>query len=669
MSLPDPLAGVRQARVTWRPGRVPHARALLQAEIHHTPLHDREIDAVIGWGRKTSGVQAMALAERLGSRWVLLEDAFLRSIDLGFREGGYGIVVDDRGVYYDATMPSRLESLVALPLTEPRRARASALQAQWCAGRVSKYNLARECSPPLAPGFVLVVDQTAGDSSIATGLADARSFHTMLEAALDEHPGRRIVLKVHPDVISGRKRGHFDHLSPGQASRVELLATDAHPPGLIEPAHAVYTVTSQMGFEAMLWKRPVRVFGMPFYAGWGLSTDALPAPARRSTAAFEALVHAALIDYARYVDPETMQPCDVETLLDWMALQHRQRGRFPQALTAVGFKGWKRPVARAYFSGSALSFVREGDAAPQATALAVWGRRPLPPGATAETVVHVEDGFLRSVGLGADMIRPMSWVMDGRGMYFDATAPSDLEHLLAHHEFDDALKLRAARLRERVISAGLTKYNVGQGAWHRPEGHARVALVPGQVEQDASIRHGAIGAVRSNADLLRAARAAAPDAYLVYKPHPDVVAGLRAQGEGEAGAGALCDEMVVDVPMHRLLEAVDEVHTMTSLTGFEALLRGLRVVCHGCPFYAGWGLTDDRVAAPRRGRARSLDELVAATLILYPTYLSRRSGQFTTPERAIDELLAWRDDEGSRVRRWPRWLRPIVSRWLGWRGR
>ena len=52
-------------------------------------------------------------------------------------------------------------------------------------------------------------------------------------------------------------------------------------PALIEAAAALYTVTSQMGFEALLWGRPVRVFGLPFYAGWGLTRDALAAPSRR----------------------------------------------------------------------------------------------------------------------------------------------------------------------------------------------------------------------------------------------------------------------------------------------------------------------------------------------------------------------------------------------------
>jgi capsular polysaccharide export protein len=282
------------------------------------------------------------------------------------------------------------------------------------------------------------------------------------------------------------------------------------------------------------------------------------------------------------------------------------------------------------------------------------------PASPAPSLVRLEDGFLRSVGLGADLVRPLSWVMDRTGMYYDATRPSDLETLLQTATFDGAMLERARALRERIVGAGLTKYNVGAGSWRRPSAARKVVLVPGQVESDASIAYGAPG-VRTNIDLLRAARRAAPDAYLVYKPHPDVVAGLRKQGQGESEAAQLCDEIVIDAPMHALLAEVDELHVLTSLAGFEALLRGKPVRCEGLPFYAGWGLTTDAHRCERRTRRLTLDELVAGALILYPTYVSRTTGAFTTPERALDELLAWREQGPSTMPLWRKLLRAVLS--------
>jgi capsular polysaccharide export protein len=396
---------------------------------------------------------------------------------------------------------------------------------------------------------------------------------------------------------------------------------------------------------------------MPFYAGWGLTRDDLPAPERRKAVLLENLVHAALVDYPRYLDPETGSRCEVERVLEHLALQRRMRGRFPTTVHALGFTRWKKPIVRAFFQGSEVRFVRRPEDVPHEGTLAVWGRKDV--AGQGKKIVRLEDGFLRSVGLGAELVRPLSWVMDGSGMYYDSTGPSDLEKLLQTATFDEALVDRARRLRETIRAHGISKYNVGGRRWERSAGGRRVILVPGQVESDASIRFGASGVTR-NIDLLRAVRQANPDACVVYKPHPDVHAGLRRSGEGEDEADRWCDEVVVDVPIHELLEAVDEVHVLTSLAGFEALLRGRRVVTYGAPFYAGWGLTEDQVPLARRTRKLSLDELIAGALILYPVYVSRTTGRFTTPERVLEELLAWRADGVTTRPLWRRLLRWMV---------
>lgn len=686
MTRPEPsTAGSAAGQPTWvLHGRGVAGVATLPALLSEARLvrprqpAAAQADAVLAWGRKPSARQAEAWAAERGLRVLYLEDGFLRSVGLGHGEPPLSVVLDDTGIYYDATAPSRLERLVRQPLSPAQQARAGALLTQWREMRVSKYNHAREAPGLAEPGDVLVVDQTEGDASIRFGAADTRQFQRMLEAALDEHPHSRILLKVHPDVIAGRKRGHFATMSPGSAERVTLLASNAHPPGLLERVQAVYVVTSQMGFEALLWGRPVRCFGMPFYAGWGLTADDQPRPQRRSAAPLTALTHAALVDYPRYLHPETGDRCEPEALLDWMGLQRRQRERFPAQVVAVGFSAWKRPFVDAFFAGSQVRFQRPAKPVPPDAALALWGKSALPRGAQhveADRIVRLEDGFLRSVGLGADLVRPLSWVMDRSGLYYDTQGGSDLEKLLQNATFDDALCARAGRLRERILALGLTKYNVGAAPWQRPVGSKPVVLVVGQVESDAAVKHGAPG-LRTNMGLLRAVRDRQPDAHVVYKPHPDVVARLRQAGQDESEALRHCDEVVTDAPMDSLLRQVDEVHVMTSLTGFEALLRGKPVVAWGCPFYAGWGLTTDMQPLPGRQRKLTLDALVAAVLILYPTYVSRTTGRFTTPERALVELQAWRSEAPQRntagarawrsAKRWMlRWGQSLRRGWAG----
>jgi capsular polysaccharide export protein len=626
-----------------------------------------QYSVIAGWGNKKSGSLARELAAEAGVPCLLLEDGFIRSVGDGTDPQALSLAVDDTGIYYDAQRPSRLEALIAAGCPEREQARTRALVEFWRSLRVSKYNQARDCALSYRD-YVLVADQTFGDASIDGALATRESFMTMLEAALDEHPHRKILLKVHPDVFAGRKHGHFDRLTKGIAERVEVVGRHYHAPDLIEPACAVYSVSSQIGFEALLWGKPVHSFGMPFYAGWGLTHDSMRSPSRRQCAAsLEDLAHAALIAYIRYVDPETGKRCEVETVLEHIALQRRMRARFPEEIHAIGFSRWKKPIVRAFLGGSQVRFARSTKALPSsAQAVAVWGSKDHGrAGDTARILIRIEDGFIRSVGLGAKLVKPSSWVLDPVGVYYDAKAPSRMEQLLERETFGQALLERASRLRTRIVREQISKYNLSGSAWKRPQEATRVILVAGQVEGDASLMRGAED-IRTNFGLLEAVRRAEPDAYIVFKPHPDVVAGLREGAVPRHMTTRLCDEVIEDVSIVDAVQAVDEVHVMTSLTGFEALLHGKEVVVHGAPFYAGWGLTNDRIAMPRRTRRVTLDMLVAAALILYPTYISQASGRFTTPERILDELTAAR--AGAHSRGSPsNWLSPFLKCAAWWR--
>ena len=337
----------------------------------------------------------------------------------------------------------------------------------------------------------------------------------------------------------------------------------------------------------------------------------------------------------------------------------------PKKLYVYRFPYWKWPVVKQCFPGRLVVFVERVDAVPSQSCLVLWGMHPIPYGLSLDVrILRMEDGFLRSVGLGADLVRPLSWVVDGRGIHYDATRPSDLEHLCATSAFDETLIHRAACLRSRIVASGLTKYNVGTGVWQRPSHVEQVILVPGQVESDASLAYGAPGE-RTNIGLLRRVRETHPNAYLVYKPHPDVLARLRTVGQNEQEAYRWCDEVVTDVAIGDLLTAVDEVHVLTSLTGFEALLRGKLVTCYGQPFYSGWGLTNDLLLNSRRCRELTLDELVAVVLIKYPIYLSRNGKKLITPEQALDELLSWLTRSGGSKPWWRSITRFFVRRIAG----
>jgi capsular polysaccharide export protein len=287
--------------------------------------------------------------------------------------------------------------------------------------------------------------------------------------------------------------------------------------------------------------------------------------------------------------------------------------------------------------------LRRASDLPDDGTLYVWGMATPPGLIPPHQIIRVEDGFLRSAGLGAALAQPMSWVFDDEGLYFDASRPSKLETILNTITLDEAEQKAAEKLRARIVSANVSKYNLAQSAQAVfPEGR-RIVLVPGQVEDDASIQWGA-DAIRTNIGLLKAVRAADPDAFVVYKPHPDVVAGLRATGQQEDQASQFADLILTEGDIVSLLPHVDAVHVMTSLSGFEALLRGVHVVCWGRPIYAGWGLTTDKAMISRRTRALSLDQLVHGSLIRYPAYLDP-NGCPSSAAQTVETLVLLRTSQ------------------------
>lgn len=318
---------------------------------------------------------------------------------------------------------------------------------------------------------------------------------------------------------------------------------------------------------------------------------------------------------------------------------------FSQPVTLVGFSRWKRGFLPDFFdAGLQLRFIDrlELDLVNAGDQFVIWSNRVTP---ELEQALHLrgarlwrmEDGFVRSVGLGVDLVAPMSLVLDSKGIYYDSTQPSDLECLLNEAQIDPALLARAAQVSERLIRLGISKYNVGIPKVLDLPKNRKIILVPGQVETDASIRLGS-PQVKTNLELLQRVRSNCPEAFIIYKPHPDVAGGGRVGEVQEADASSFCDVQVTDIAMPTLLSQVDEVHTITSLTGFEALIRQIPVVTYGLPFYAGWGLTQDHFVCERRTACRSLHELIAATLILYPVYVLPGKKGSVEVEDALEEL-------------------------------
>jgi capsular polysaccharide export protein len=578
-------------------------------------------------------------------------------------------------VHFDPSVPSQIETILATdPLDDGAvlsRARDGIERLK--ALHLSKYNIHDPALEAPAPGYVLLIDQTRGDASVTASGATEGLFREMLFVARDEHPGARIVIRTHPETMIGRRPGYFG--PQDTQGNVTVLADPVSPWRLLEGAIAVYTVSSQLGFEAILAGHRPRVFGQPFYAGWGLTEDERPLARRMQRRLTRAQIAAAAMILAPvWHDPCRDRLCSFEEAVDQLEAEVRAFREDRAGHVAGGMRLWKRPwLAKAFGRERPLRFARTVQAAGRRAAaegrgVLVWGMADaarLPQGVA---VRRIEDGFLRSRGLGAALVPPLSVVADDLGMYYDPVHESRLERLIAE-PCPAWAEARAGRLIGRIVKAGLTKYNLPAGGMQDlsdlPKGQR--ILVPGQVEDDASIRLGA-GEVRTNLRLLERVRAENPAAVILYKPHPDVVAGLRPGAVPEAAALAHADRIVAGDPA-ALLAEVNAVWTMTSGLGFEALIRGTTVVTLGVPWYSGWGLTRDLLAQPARRTARpTLAALAHAALVAYPRYLDPVSGLPCPPEVVAERLARGEVAPPGRGNRWLAKLQGVFAgqSWL-WR--
>ncbi|EAC1383577.1 capsular polysaccharide biosynthesis protein [Campylobacter jejuni] len=621
-------------------------------------------DLFLGWGRKKSGLKAINLAKKYKAKFILLEDGFIRSLNLGVENSpSFSMVKDDIGIYYDATAPSKLENLLNTYEFKDEEIK----QAKKVIELIKKYKISKYNNNLDIPDDyfqkdekrVLIITQTANDASLEFGLAKDFKTVDMIKDAIKENPDSKIYIKIHPDVLSGKKQSDLDINS--LPKECILITENFNPIALLEFFDKVYTKTSGMGFEALMQGCECVCYGMPFYAGWGLTKDKLECKRRMQKRSLEEVFYAAYILYSEYFNPYFNQKSNIfdtiQTLAKYKDIEKANSNR----LFMLGFTLWKRYFIRPFFKAKDNKIIflnslkslaryklKENDK------FFIWGKRidynalktTLIKKAQDENLLHfipkislVEDGFIRSISLGSDLTRPFSLNVDDKGLYIDPNKASKLEELLQNEIFDENMLNRAKNIIKILLENRFSKYN---GLKHEnlkinAKIGQKIILIPAQVEDDVSMILGGFGL--STLDLLKEVRAKNQDAYIIFKPHPDVLSGNRVGLKDETLILEFCDEIVKDCSIDSAIKIADEIHTITSTSGFDALLRAKKVFTYGMPFYAGWDLTKDKYRCERRTRKLSLEELVAGALIIYPRYINPKTKTLCEIEVCLDIML------------------------------
>ncbi|MCP4178854.1 MAG: capsular polysaccharide biosynthesis protein [bacterium] len=619
---------------------------------------------VIGWGEKENTQNAKKLAKRKNFHYLSIEDGFIRSVGLGVQGApSCSFVADKLGIYYDTRHPSTLENILQSYDFQQNKdlidnaKQAIALIKKY---KISKYNLYPDIKPERIKSTkkhkVLIIGQTANDLSLKYGHGDNFSTEEIFEAVKLENPNSDIYVKVHPDVLEGEKESDIDLSKCNK--KFKIISDLINPISLLNKFDKVYTKTSQMGFEALLLRKKVVCFGLPFYAGWGLTDDRVHCARRTRRLTVEELFAGAYILYSHYYNPYTNRKSDIVDII--YAIKRHSAISINNSCKSYffNFDHWKHHFIRQYmnsYTSTKIHFCHDLNDArlkglDENSRIYIWGKkwysdvnrysknRNIP-------ICRVEDGFYRSLMLGCYLTKPGSLLFDRRDIHFDPTKITEIELILSKYNFEGhiGLRQRAENLRKLIINNHISKYNsqkildltVPEG------GYDKVILITGQVATDASIRYGGCG--MTNKTLIIKVRKENPNAYIIYKPHPDVLTCLTKGHLPDDFLEEHCDKVVKNICIDSCIQAVDEVHVISSMCGFEALIRNKKVVVYGLPFYAGWGLTHDKKKIPKRHRKLSIDELIAGAIILYPRYIHPKTNELCEVEAVIEEIIKERN--------------------------
>ena len=281
-----------------------------------------------GWGRKKTGRFALWCHNKFGGTLLLREDGFIRSLDLGVNNSpSFSIVEDDLGIYYDAITPSKLENILnSYDFKSDKKLLKDAKKAisLIVENNISKYNNADDLKNDFFKDKnerVLVIAQTAGDASLKYGMLDNFTTNDMINAAIVENPNADIYLKIHPDVLSGKKKSDID--IELVKNKCMIIEENINPLSLLKHFSKVYTKTSQMGFEALLVGCECICFGMPFYAGWGVTNDKSICKRRKRELSVEEIFAGAYILYTKYYNPYEKKDSNIFDTIETIVKKRR----------------------------------------------------------------------------------------------------------------------------------------------------------------------------------------------------------------------------------------------------------------------------------------------------------------------------------------------------------
>lgn len=623
----------------------------------YAPLSWHNIDIYMGWGYKKYAENARKSALKQNKPYYTIEDGFLRSLYTSkFSKTPLSVVVDKKSIYFDSQTISDLETiLVHDDVNDTQIQESHDAMDFFRTHHLSKYCVTVPYDTDICPedfneNSVLLIDQTLNDASLLYGGIKEKDLPDIIKNSKQKFAGKTIFLKTHPEVISGHKQSCFGTLC--HDTDIKLIPHTVSLPTLLRQKPHVVVLTSLAGFEGLIYGCSVTCYGISWYSGYRLTDDMHPDAdmiyKRRKKRTLAEIFYLAYIKYPVYINPVTLKRGTFWDTALYLSRCMRHVQTVSGHLYIFGFRPWKRrdmipffktPFNKITYVKNIDHAIKQGILTNKYAKILVWSYKNtkdieyIQAKKTNIPILRCEDGFIRSYGLGSDFIPPFSIAIDTQDLYFyhDKKNPSDIQTFLNIPTMNYQME-RIENLYKKITEHHINKYNIDKICDLKIQTDKQIILLIGQVDDDASLRYGGlISGISGNSDMIEYARLHYPNAFIIYKPHPDVLRGNRI---GQIKNKDKIDRIETNASVLSCIDAAHHIISMTSLSGFEGILRGKQVTLLGKPFYHAFA---QLYPLP----PQKMMDMVRGVFVDYPIYINTDNVDlpYGTPERVIEKIL------------------------------
>ncbi len=497
---------------------------------------------------------------------------------------------------------------------------------------------------------LLLIDQPINSESVSLSEANNQNFSKMFLYAFENFPNSTLYIKYHPDTINGitegflhkflKKNKLIDHPS------IKIIDYHCNIASIFYYVDDVFTVTSPVGFEALLRGKNVTTFGNSFYSGLGLTGDMLTHN-KKERSLVDVFV-AMFIQNTLYINPFNEKRGNILDLLEYISLQKRHQNSKHIVFFRTEYSKSKNVINLLNLeSKENISLNNQAKIIHQKSKLILVDNQKnmnhLP---KQNPKAFVSEGFLFPT-LNKNKHEPISLILDYNAAYYNNKINSDLDDILNNEVFTEY------EIEQSFSFISKLKEKFGKDLETQSKGtldsnskkYKKIIFVPGTSEEENI--YSTELPISSDLELILAIMQKEKNSLVIYKPHEKskIKTSKDIYKSGipklEEMAITHCNQLVVELKAHisHCINFSNEIHVINHNSGIEALIQGKKVVTYGHPFYAGRGLTTDLFSPAKDKKNVSLEKLILGALMLYPRYKIPTQKHFVSAKIALEYYL------------------------------